>query len=144
MSLAGLIQFSKGHWPLVLALCFTALLFGMSQRIKALNADISQYKKNNAELSTALTGRDETIIALKGAADADRRATEQQLMIEQQKRAKADAENKTLRKALEDNNCSNQRLPADALDILRGENKASSTRFEADLRIPTSAIASAM
>lgn len=144
MSLAGLIQFSKGHWPLLMILGFAALLFVMSQRIDALNADIGQYQKDNEELGSALNGRDETIQALKGAADADRRATEQQFKIEQQKRVKADAENRTLRKALEANDCSNQRLPADALDILRGEIKASAARYAADLRISTGAITSAM
>lgn len=144
MSLAGLIQFSKGHWQLLLFCLLAALLFGMYQRIGVLNTGIAQYQKDNEELSTALIGRDETIRALKGAADADRRATEQQLKIEQQKRAKADAENSTLRKALEDNDCSNQRLPADALDILRGETKASPTGSAIDLRLPASGIATAM
>lgn len=121
MSLAALIKFAKGHWQLLVVLFLVALLFGMSQRIDALNAGIGQYQKDNEELSTALTGRDETINALKGAADADRRATEEQLNIEQQKRAKADAENGKLREALEHSDCSNQRLPDSALDILHGK-----------------------
>ncbi|OCJ28238.1 DUF2570 family protein [Serratia sp. 14-2641] len=141
MSLAGLIQFSKGHWQLLMILGFAALLFGMSQRIDALNADIGQYQKDNKALGSALIGRDETINALKGAADADRRATEQQLMIEQQKRVKADAENRTLRKALEDNDCGHQRLPADALDILRGTAKTGAASSAVDLRVSTSGIA---
>lgn len=119
MSIPGLIKLAKDHWQLLAALLLLALLFGMSQRIDSLNADIGQYKRDNAELGTALTGRDETINALKGAADADRRATEEQLRIEQQKREKADAENKTLRKALESSDCNDQRLPDDARDILR-------------------------
>jgi predicted RNase H-like nuclease (RuvC/YqgF family) len=144
MSLAGLIQFSKGYWQLLLILGFAALLFGMNQRINALNTGIGQYQKDNEELSRALNGRDDTINALKGAADADRRATEQQLKIEQQKRAKADDENRTLRKALEDNDCGHQRLPADALNILRGATKTSATGPATDLRIPASGFATAV
>ncbi|MBE0149638.1 DUF2570 family protein [Serratia sp. PL7] len=119
MSLAASIKFAKGHWQLLVVLFLVALLFGMNQRIDALNADIGQYQKDNDELSTALTGRDKTINSLKGAADADRRVTEEQLKIEQQKRAKADVENRTLREALEHSDCSNQRLPDSAIDILR-------------------------
>lgn len=144
MSLSGLIQFSKGHWQLLLVCLLAALLFGMHQRIGVLNTGIEQSRKDNEALSAALLGRDETIQALKGAADADRRATEQQLKVEQQKREKADAENRTLRNALEDNDCSNQRLPADALDILRGESKASPTGSATDLRLPAGGIASAL
>lgn len=121
MSISVLIKLVKEHWPLLVALFFIALLFGMGMRIDTLNDDIGQYKKDNEALGAALTGRDETINALKGAADADRRATEEQLRIEQQKRAKADAENRTLRKALESSDCNHQRLPADAIRILRGE-----------------------
>ncbi|HHQ4311114.1 TPA: DUF2570 family protein [Serratia fonticola] len=121
MSISVLIKLVKEHWPLLVALFFIALLFGMGMRIDALNADIDQYKKDNKALSTALAGRDETITALKGSIDADRRATEEQLKTEQQKRAKADAENRTLRKALEHSDCSNQRLPDSAIDILRGK-----------------------
>ncbi|CAI1879991.1 DUF2570 family protein [Serratia fonticola] len=121
MSLTVLIKFAKGHWQLLVVLFLVALLFGMSRRIDALNADIGQYQKDNEELSSTLNGRDETINALKDAADADRRATEQQLKIEQQKRAKADAENRTLREALEHSDCSNQRLPDSAIGILRRE-----------------------
>ncbi|MBC3253521.1 DUF2570 family protein [Serratia fonticola] len=121
MSISVLIKLVKEHWPLMVALFFIVLLFGMGMRIDALNSDIGQYKKDNEALSTALAGRDETITALKGSIDADRRATEEQLKIEQQKRAKADAENKTLREALEHSGCNNQRLPDDALRILRRE-----------------------
>lgn len=144
MNLAGIIQFSKGHWQLLLVCLFATLLFGMHQRIGILNTDINRSQQDNEQLSSALIGRDETIQALKGAVDADRRASEQQLKIEQKKREKADAENRTLRKALEDNDCSHQRLPADALDILRGETKASPTGSATDLRISTGGIASAM
>lgn len=124
MSLAMLIKFAKGHWQLLVVLFLIALLFGMSQRIDALNTDIGQYQKDNHELSTALTGRDETITALKGSIDADRRATEEQLKIEQQKRAKADAENRTLREALGHSDAGNQPLPDDVKRILRREDTA--------------------
>lgn len=144
MSLAGLIQFSKGHWQLLLVCLLAVLLFSMRQRIEDLNRDIDQSQKDNEALGSALIGRDETINALKGAADADRRATEQQLKIEQQKRVKADAENRTLRKALEDNDCGHQRLPADALDILRGATKTGATGSATDLRISASGIATAV
>ncbi|MFT2793679.1 DUF2570 family protein [Serratia sp. T13T92] len=70
-------------------------------------------------LLAEVEGRDRTITALVDAAGADRCATEEQLRIEQQLRTKADAENRTLRQALESSDCSNQRLPDSALDILR-------------------------
>ncbi|UAN55359.1 DUF2570 family protein [Serratia sp. JSRIV004] len=85
----------------------------------SLSDDLEAAEKDNKALIGMVEGRDETISALKGAADADQRATEQQLLIEQQKRAKADAENRTLREALEHSDCSNQRLPDPAIDILR-------------------------
>ncbi|MFQ0831238.1 DUF2570 family protein [Serratia fonticola] len=87
----------------------------------SLSDDLSAVRKDNKTLVDTVNDRDGTITALKEFIAADRRATEEQLKLEQQKRAKADAENRTLRKALEDNDCSNQRLPADALDILRRE-----------------------
>ena len=77
--------------------------------------------KANKDLNKAVVERDETISALKDSIAADRRATEEQLKIEQQKREKADVENRTLRKALEHSDCSNQRLPDSAIDILRRE-----------------------
>ncbi|HHQ6722166.1 TPA: DUF2570 family protein [Serratia fonticola] len=80
--------------------------------------------KANEKLVEAVGDRDDTIKALNDASGADRRATEEQLKIEQQKREKADAENRTLRKALESSDCSNQRLPDSAIDILRREGKA--------------------
>ncbi|UAN58330.1 DUF2570 family protein [Serratia sp. JSRIV004] len=86
-----------------------------------LSDDLDTAQEANGKLVKALESRDETIGALKGAADADRHATEEQLKLEQQKRAKADAENRTLRDALEHSGCNNQRLPDDALRILRRE-----------------------
>ena len=121
MSIPGLIKIAKEHWQLLAALLLLALLFGMSHRIDSLNADIGQYKRDNEALSTALAGRDETITALKGSIDADRRATEEQLKTEQQKRAKADAENRTLRDALGHSAAGNQPLPDDVKRILRRE-----------------------
>ncbi|WP_447880367.1 DUF2570 family protein [Serratia fonticola] len=85
----------------------------------SLSDNLDTAQEANGKLVKALESRDETIGALKGAADADRHATEEQLKLEQQKRAKADAENRTLREALESSDCSNQRLPDSALDILR-------------------------
>ncbi|MEX2990342.1 DUF2570 family protein [Serratia fonticola] len=86
-----------------------------------LSDDLGAAQKDNETLADTVKDRDGTITALKDAASADRRATEEQLKIEQQKRAKADAENKTLRKALESSDCDRQRLPDDALRILRRE-----------------------
>lgn len=81
----------------------------------------------NTELSKGIESRDETITALKGSIDADRRATEEQLKIEQQKRVKADAENRTLREALAHSDAGNQPLPDDVKRILRGTTKASAS-----------------
>ncbi|WP_337263060.1 MULTISPECIES: DUF2570 family protein [unclassified Serratia (in: enterobacteria)] len=85
----------------------------------SLSGDLDNARLENKSLVAAVESRDGTIIALKDAASADRRATEEQLKIEQQKRAKADADNEKLRKALENNGCSNQRLPDDVRRILR-------------------------
>ena len=85
----------------------------------SLSGDLEAAEKDNKALIAMVEGRDKTIGALKDAAVADRRTTEEQLKLEQQKRAKADAENRTLRKALESSDCSNQRLPDSAIDILR-------------------------
>ncbi len=85
----------------------------------SLSCDLEAAEKDNKALIAMVEGRDKTIGALKDAAGADRRATEEQLKLEQQKRAKADAENRTLRNALESSDCSNQRLPDSTLDILR-------------------------
>ncbi|WP_447870692.1 DUF2570 family protein [Serratia fonticola] len=79
-------------------------------------------EKVNKALIATVEGRDKTISALKDAAGADRRATEEQFKLEQHKRTKADAENRKLREALESSDCSDQRLPDSALDILRGKN----------------------
>lgn len=87
----------------------------------SLSDDLKAAEKDNKDLVSNVKDRDETISALKGVADADRRATEEQLKIEQQKREKADAENRTLRKSLESSDCSNQRLPDSAIDILHGK-----------------------
>ncbi|WP_156293350.1 DUF2570 family protein [Serratia oryzae] len=109
----------------------------------SLSEDLNFAKKENKSLVDAVKDRDGTISALKDAASADRRATEEQLKIEQQKRARADAENKELRKALENNGCSNQRLPDDVRRILRRETEAvgSSTT---DLRVSPRGTAPAM
>ncbi|MGL4529343.1 MAG: DUF2570 family protein [Citrobacter freundii] len=87
----------------------------------SLSHDLKAAQKANKTLADAVSDRDGKITALKESIDADRRATEEQLRIEQQKRAKADAENRTLRKALDSSDCSNQRLPDSAIDILHGK-----------------------
>ncbi|CAI2037462.1 Protein of uncharacterised function (DUF2570) [Serratia fonticola] len=86
-----------------------------------LSGRLDKAQEANATLVKAVEDRDGTIKALNDAASAVTRATEEQLRIEQQKRAKADAENRTLREALEHSDCSNQRLPDSAIDILRRE-----------------------
>ncbi|RDL25100.1 DUF2570 family protein [Serratia fonticola] len=87
----------------------------------SLSDDLDDVRKENKALVDAVKDRDGAITALKDDAGADRQATEEQLKIEQQKRAKADAENRTLRKALESSDCSNQRMPDSAIGILRRE-----------------------
>ncbi|MBL5825402.1 DUF2570 family protein [Serratia fonticola] len=94
---------------------------GLGWYASSLSDDLDQAQKDNKALTETVNDRDGTITALKDAAGADRRATEEQLKLEQQKRAKADAENRTLRQALESSDCSNQRLPDSALDILHGK-----------------------
>ncbi|MFV8867575.1 DUF2570 family protein [Serratia fonticola] len=94
---------------------------GLAWYASSLSDDLDQAQKDNKALTDTVNDRDGTITALKDAAGADRRATEEQLKLEQQKRAKADAENRTLRDALEHSGCNNQRLPDDALRILRRE-----------------------
>ncbi|HBE9082116.1 DUF2570 family protein [Serratia fonticola] len=94
---------------------------GLGWYASSLSDDLDQAQKDNKALTETVNDRDGTITALKDAAGADRRATEEQLKLEQQKRAKADAENRTLRDALERSGCNNQRLPDDALRILRRE-----------------------
>lgn len=110
----------------LVGLLFLAISLGgvsalLNHRLDNANEANQKLSKANKDLNEAVADRDETIIALKGSIDADRRATEEQLKIEQQKRAKADAENRTLREALEHSGCNNQRLPDDALRILRRE-----------------------
>ncbi|KFK98118.1 DUF2570 family protein [Serratia sp. Ag1] len=109
----------------------------------SLSGDLDSARQENKSLVAAVQSRDGTITALKDAASADRRATEEQLKIEQQKRAKADADNEKLRKALENNGCSNQRLPDDVRRILRREPEAT-TGPATDLRVPASSIDSAV
>lgn len=92
----------------------------------SLSDDLDVVRESNVKLVKAVESRDETINGLRGAADSERRATEAQLKIEQQKRVKADAENRTLRDALEHSGCNQQRLPDDALRILRRENAPAS------------------
>lgn len=100
---------------------FIAVVISLGWYASSLSDDLDTAQEANGKLVKAVESRDETIGALKGAADADRRATEEQLKLEQQKRAKADAENRTLRETLEHSGCNNQRLPDDALRILRRE-----------------------
>ncbi|MFV9079419.1 hypothetical protein ABQ397_24365 [Serratia fonticola] len=90
----------------------------------SLSGDLDQAQKDITALTDAVNDRDGTITALKDAAGADRRATEEQLKLEQQKRAKADAENGKLRKALEHSDAGNQPLPDDVKRILRREDTA--------------------
>jgi predicted RNase H-like nuclease (RuvC/YqgF family) len=103
---------------------FVLLIAVMSFLVMHYYGKYTTAQKDNKELSDVLERQDETIRALKGAADADRRATEEQLKIEQLKRAKADAENRTLRKALEHSDAGNQPLPDDVKRILRREDAA--------------------
>lgn len=93
----------------------------LTSRLDNANKANQTLSKANKDLNKSVADRDETITELKGSIDADRRATEEQLRIEQQKRAKADAENGKLRQALESSDCGNQRLPDSALDILHGK-----------------------
>lgn len=93
----------------------------LTYRLDQVNKANQVLSKANKDLNKAVADRDETITALKDSIAADRRATEEQLKIEQQKREKADVENRMLRKALEHSDCSNQRLPDSAIDILRRE-----------------------
>ncbi len=106
---------------LAMLAAFIALMLSLGWYASSLSDDLKAAQKDNKELTDTLNDRDGTINALKDAAGADRRATEEQLKLEQQKRAKADAENRTLRKALESSDCSNQRLPDSAISILRRE-----------------------
>ncbi|OKP16228.1 DUF2570 domain-containing protein, partial [Serratia fonticola] len=95
---------------LLVAICLGGISTLLNHRLDSADEANKTLSKANTDLNKAVTDRDETITALKGANDADRRATEEQLRIEQEKRSKADAENRTLREALESSDCSNQRL----------------------------------
>jgi aminopeptidase N len=109
---------------LVLAISLGGVSALLNHRLDNANEANQKLSKANKGLNDAVADRDETITALKGSIDADRRATEEQLKIEQQKRAKADAENRTLRKALEHSDAGNQPLPDDVKRILRREDTA--------------------
>ncbi|WP_025122618.1 MULTISPECIES: DUF2570 domain-containing protein, partial [unclassified Serratia (in: enterobacteria)] len=106
---------------LLVAICLGGINGVLTYRLDNANDANQVLSDKNTELNKSVSERDETITALKDAAGADRRATEEQLRIEQQKREKADAENRTLRKALEHSDASNQRLPDSAINILRRE-----------------------
>ncbi|MBP1010762.1 hypothetical protein [Serratia fonticola] len=106
---------------LLVAICLGGINGVLTYRLNNANKANKTLSDANTELSKGIERRDETISALKGSIDADRRATEEQLKIEQQKRAKADAENRTLRKALEHSDTGNQPLPDDVKRILRRE-----------------------
>lgn len=106
---------------LLVAICLGGISTVLNHRLDSANEANKTLSKANKDLNKAVTDRDETITALKGSIDADRRATEEQLRIEQQKRAKADAENRTLREALEHSDAGNQPLPDDVKRILRRE-----------------------
>ncbi|CAI1071574.1 Protein of uncharacterised function (DUF2570) [Serratia fonticola] len=103
----------------LIAAILGGILFSWANSV--LTSKLDKANKANEQLVKGVESRDKTITELKKSIDADRRATEEQLKIEQQKRAKADAENRTLREALEHSDCSNQRLPDSAIGILRGE-----------------------
>ncbi|NXZ86417.1 DUF2570 family protein [Serratia fonticola] len=109
----------------------------------SLSDDLSAARKDNKTLEDAVNDRDGTITALKESIDAERRSTEEQLKLEQQKRAKSDAENRTLRKALESSDAGNQPLPDDVKRILRRETKDPSSP-QANLRLPARGIAAAV
>lgn len=106
---------------LLVAICLGGINGVLTYRLNNANEANQTLSKANKDLNKSVADRDETIIALKESIDADRRATEEQLKIEQQKREKADVENRTLRKALERSDAGNQPLPDDALRILRRE-----------------------
>lgn len=106
---------------LAMLAAFITVVISLGWYASSLSDDLKAAQKDNKALTDTVNDRDGTITALKDAAGADRRATEEQLKLEQQKRAKADAENTKLRKALDSSDCSNQRLPDSAIDILHGK-----------------------
>jgi hypothetical protein len=103
----------------LIAAIIGGILFSWANSV--LTSKLDKANKANEQLVKDVESKGKTITELKGSIDADRRSTQEQLKIEQQKRAKADAENRTLRDALESSDCSNQRLPDSALDILHGK-----------------------
>ncbi|CAI1520388.1 DUF2570 domain-containing protein [Serratia fonticola] len=105
----------------LIGVLLVAILLGWYSSV--LTDRLDKVDKANEKLVEAVGDRDGTIKALNDAAGADRRATEEQLKIEQQKREKADVENRTLRKALEHSDAGNQPLPDDVKRILRRETK---------------------
>ncbi|HBE9178715.1 TPA: hypothetical protein KNH08_001581 [Serratia fonticola] len=109
---------------LLVAICLGGINGVLTYRLNNANEANHKLSKANKDLTDAVADRDETIIALKRSIDADRRATEEQLLIEQEKRSKADAENRTLRDALAHSDAGNQPLPDDVKRILRREDKA--------------------
>ncbi|MEX2952560.1 hypothetical protein AB4K01_15320 [Serratia fonticola] len=109
---------------LLVAICLGGINGVQTYRLDKANDANQALSKANEDLTDAVSDRDETITTLKESIDADRRATEEQLRIEQQKRAKADAENGKLRKALEHSDAGNQPLPDDVKRILRREDTA--------------------
>ncbi|OKP16742.1 DUF2570 family protein [Serratia fonticola] len=103
----------------LIAAILGAILFSWANSV--LTGKLDKANKANEQLVKDVESKGKTITELKGSIDADRRSTQEQLKIEQQKRAKADAENRTLRDALDSSDCGNQRLPDSALDILHGK-----------------------
>ena len=128
---------------LLVAICLAGINGVLTYRLNNANEANQALSKANKDLNDAVTDRDEAITVLKGSIDADRRATEEQLKIEQQKRAKADAENKTLRHALAASDCDRQLLPADVINILRRKTEAPASPAT-DLRVSPRGTAPAM
>ena len=127
----------------MLVICLGAVSAVLNHRLDNANEANKTLSDANTELSKGIESRDETITGLKESIDADRLATEEQLKLEQQKRAKADAENRTLRKALESSDAGNQPLPDDVKRILRRETK-DPVSPQANLRLPARGIATAV
>ncbi|MFV8907067.1 hypothetical protein ABQ333_17645 [Serratia fonticola] len=106
---------------LLVAICLGGISAVLNHRLDNANKANQALSKANKDLNDAVADRDEMISVLKKVSDAVNRATEEQLKIEQQKRAKADAENRTLREALGHSDAGNQPLPDDVKRILRRE-----------------------
>ncbi|OKP27595.1 DUF2570 domain-containing protein [Serratia fonticola] len=109
---------------LLVVICLGGINGVLTYRLNNANEANQTLSKANKDLNDAVADRDEMISVLKKVSDAVNRATEEQLKIEQQKRAKADAENGKLRKALEHSDAGNQHLPDDVKRILRREDTA--------------------